>query len=365
VLDAYSLFNTTTNYPFGGAEYRAFTFLTELKKLSFDVSAIVRNYGQHLQENYNEIQVYAHPYHTSPEIAAPNYLRRLLSLKWSGKSYENYLKHNAYNIINAGIYCAFEITSATLLLADYCKKNKKQFYLFIASDGEVSYGKLMPTSKEIIKQVIDSAEKIFVQNNTQLKNLKVIFGKEGILIKNPIDLSRNESNPVKEYDFLWIGKSNIIKRPELFTALAKQLSHYRFCMLMNVSDKRIHEEILKQKPGNLTVIEYLNLNETEELLKKTKIFVSTSLLEGFPNTFLQAGKFKIPVISMLINPDNFLTEHNCGLYIGDDLSKLTLASEQLINDSSLYNLLSTNIYNYVLKNHEAGQITKTLAGHFA
>jgi len=369
ILDAYSLFNTNTMHPFGGAEFRAVIFLRELQKKSLDVSAIVRGYGQTEKENYEGVTVWAHPYHTLTQPAR-NLTKRLLSGKLSGNSYEKHLKYHIYKKINADIFCAFEITTASLMLCEYCKENNKAFYLFIASDGEVDKSNASATqaifhkNEELSEKIINSASAIFVQNQIQLTNLQKNYGKKGILIKNPIPLDSSEREIKKEYDFLWVGKSNRIKRPLLYKKLAAALPAYRFCMVMNTSDKNIETEVLEHKTPNLDIKGFVNSKEMEALFQKSKIFVSTSLLEGFPNTFLQAAKHKLPLLSTLINPDHFLNEYNCGICTGDSESELVKAAELLIKDEALQKKMGENAAVYVKLNHDSSKIIEQVTQYF-
>lgn len=367
VLDAYSLFNKNTRYRFGGAEVRAYTFMTQLIAMGHDVSAVVRGYGQASAEIFDGVRVYPHPYHTVPQHAVKpkRLLRRFLSMRWSGKAHEEYLKYHVYNETGADVFCAFEITPATALLTEYCKTHNKRFYLFIASDGEVAEDaeKRMGTRKQLSEQILSAANKIFVQNTSQQKTLVEVHRKNGILLRNPVATGAAVKQSGKLYDVLWVGKSNLHKRPLLLLELARRLPQYSFCMVMNVSDPGIHDEMLQKKPSNVSVVEQLNLAETEVVFSQSKLFVSTSELEGFPNTFLQAGKYGVPVASMVIDPDQFLTRHQCGLVAGDNLDDLTRHTVRILQDESLYKSLSDNIRNYVHLNHDARRICSELAVH--
>jgi glycosyltransferase involved in cell wall biosynthesis len=53
--------------------------------------------------------------------------------------------------------------------------------------------------------------------------------------------------------------------------------------------------------------------EVNELLARSHIFVNTSTLEGFPNTFIQAWLREVAVVSLTVDPDHVLQESRVGI----------------------------------------------------
>ena len=101
-------------------------------------------------------------------------------------------------------------------------------------------------------------------------------------------------------------------------------------------------------------------SEIENYFMDARLFVNTSSFEGFPNTFLQAGKCGVPVVTMNCDPDNFISRFECGLVSGDDQESLTLAVSKLLSDDALYERSSKSIREYVLKFHDHDTIIKEL-----
>ena len=73
-------------------------------------------------------------------------------------------------------------------------------------------------------------------------------------------------------------------------------------MLMNRSDENIFKEVECAKSLNLEIIEWLPYRKAEALIAGAFALVNTSCFEGFPNTFLQAGKFGVPILSFEVDP---------------------------------------------------------------
>jgi len=75
----------------------------------------------------------------------------------------------------------------------------------------------------------------------------------------------------------------------------------------------LYEYITKeaQNLSNFEFKEFLPLQETEKEFDRARLFINTSIYEGFPNTFLQAWRQGIPVLSF-VNPDELITKHSLG-----------------------------------------------------
>ncbi|MFX1385557.1 MAG: glycosyltransferase, partial [Promethearchaeota archaeon] len=80
---------------------------------------------------------------------------------------------------------------------------------------------------------------------------------------------------------------------------------------------------------------------------RAKVFVNTSLSEGFPNSFNQAMNSSTPILSLNINPDDFIRKYQVGLFCNNDFNSLKENLSQLLKEEKLWNKYSENAYNYV------------------
>ena len=103
---------------------------------------------------------------------------------------------------------------------------------------------------------------------------------------------------------------------------------------------------------NLTFIEKIPFFEIQSYFNDTEIFVNTSISEGFPNIFLQAALAKMPIISLNVNPDNFITKYNCGYYCENNFEKLLLHCKLLIYDKNLIIEKGENALKFLKENHD-------------
>ena len=170
-------------------------------------------------------------------------------------------------------------------------------------------------------------------------------------------------NICKTNYILWVGRSEKVKRPDLFIKLAEQNSSFEFKIVCPKAfdDSIDHYQSLRQnaiKLKNLEFIEYVPFDEIDTYFQKTKIFVNTSDREGFPNAIIQAAKNGTPIISLNVDPNNFLNEYKCGFFCNGDFSEMNERLSQLLTDDSLYYQMSKNAYNYATENHDITKNTK-------
>ena len=112
---------------------------------------------------------------------------------------------------------------------------------------------------------------------------------------------------------------------------------------------------LALKVKNLEFIDSVHFNDIDKYFKNAKIFISTSIYEGFPNTFVQAAKNSTPIVSLNINPDNILNDFFIGFH-SQNFAQLKDDLKTLLYDKQLYNKISNNSYEYAKDNHNIEKI---------
>ena len=407
--NSYSLFNPQFRFIHGGAELRAWIIGNRLSvEPNYQITFIVLDHGQKNNEMFNKVRVVTHSYHRGPPI--PENSQKIHNLKTYIKILKNYINKLKYGVgkkcfffkthlfnkyrnlgsktskpaitlidyyicsdawkvykqINADIYCIFGNTNLSYEVATFCKKNNKKFILFSASDIDFSekyqaesiekdiYGSFYSLCYYSIK----NADLIVCQTQYQKKILSDYFNKEGIVISNPISLTNFVDIPSIRPYALWIGKSDTTKQPHILLKIACANPEIPFFLIMHRSNINIHNEIYKNKPNNVTIIEYVPYNEIEHYFAKSFVFINTSRFEGFPNTFLQAGKYGVPILSLQVDPDNFIENYRCGIVAKGDMSKLINGLKAM--STYKWQLYSKNIYNYVLEKHNLDDQVKQL-----
>lgn len=193
---------------------------------------------------------------------------------------------------------------------------------------------------------------VVAQTLSQQRNFLASFGKHATVIPNVVTLPEEDVGDKSNY-VLWVGNSSCRKQPEKFLELVRALPDIPFRMIMAPSNERPDETFISSRSGELPNLTYLGFVPFQKIMAEyrgARLFVSTSLSEGFPNTFLQSWQYGAPVVSMHVDPDGVIGRHGLGLVSGS-LEQLAKDVRRLYEDAEGCAQLSRNAMSYVRNNH--------------
>lgn len=378
---AYPLFDAGNRTPFGGSEVRAWLLGTGLAKAGkHRVSFVVFDHGQGVRD-FSGVRVYPHSGYrwqepTSESKFAPRrsiFWRLRAAVAWRVLRLWRRLRPGrrilgmeippertrVYAEVAADVYCVFGVGHGTAEVVDYCRSANRPLVLFIGTDEDLSEI-YRPGSREvnaygsrgdICHYVLTKADLIVTQTSHQQGLLKARFGLDGVLLRNPAPPAVTEVNLPDRGYFLWVGKSDTVKRPDLLLDLARMRPQYQFLAVINHSDAALHSRVLASCPPNVRILESVYFQDMAVLFARAIALVNTSRFEGFANAFLQAGGSGVPVASLLVDPDGILVRHECGIVSGDSLKRLADALDVLAHDPVRRTVLGANFQRYVASNH--------------
>ncbi len=342
----YSLYDPTSNIPFGGTEIQLYLLSKEFgNDKKYDVHVITSNFKKNVPEKkYNNIHIHASlPFKRKRSIRVPIKLFLLL--------YE----------INPDIVIQRAFGVPTGICALYALLFKKKFIYSIAHEIDVNGEAEKGLLGKIYKFGFSHANFIVAQHENQIKILERIQKRKCdkiFTIKSGYDITQVKVN-TKKY-ILWVGRAVRWKRPEFFLRLAKYFPKEQFLMIINKSiDLNYWAKIESEakKIGNLQLIEKVPFKDIGDYFKQGKIFINTSSYEGFPNTFIQALKNETPIISLNVDPDDFLVNNTCGFNCLNNFDEMISKLKKLLNNPEVYRIYSKNSFNYVKKNHDIKKIS--------
>ena len=339
----YPLFDSECLSIHGGSELQLYLIAKELSRNEdFEISFVTGDFGQKNIESYENIKLF--------KSFNPRSKDGLLQ-----KFVQSIQYYRLFKRINADIYFTSAANSTVGLVSFFCKLNNKKHIHRTASEVEVdlTYSKKGILGKIFIKG-LENSDLVITQNEIHKKLLKDNHDINAKVMRNSFVIKMYGTS--EKNSFLWVSRCDYLKQPELFIKLAKYLPNEQFVMIAPpASEKEDYQKEIKEKADtikNLSFIDHVPFSKIQQYFNEAKIFVNTSEYEGFPNTFLQAGVGKTPILSLNVNPDDFINKYNCGFFCGNDFDKLVKNVEVLIYNKEAWKEKSENIFKYVKENHE-------------
>lgn len=210
------------------------------------------------------------------------------------------------------------------IVALFCRKHRRKFVFAGAHDTDfVPKDLKIRTSRDrlLYNFGLKRASAIIVQSKVQKRLLWDNFRLHGVVIRNffPGEIKRISDS--KKEVILWVSTIRDWKQPLQFVRLAKAFPEEKFIMIGGPDEFEIKlfEKIRREseKIDNLKFLGFQPFEKTEEYFDKCKVFINTSLYEGFPNTFLQAWHRGVPVISY-VDPDNIIKKNQLGAVVNSE-----------------------------------------------
>jgi len=344
-MKAYPLFVNNTEFIFGGAEVQLFQLSKKIAQdENFEVSFAVADYGQKSPEIIENVKVFP----TMKLTRKFGFFSGIVSQ----------FKLISYLIKNkSDVYIQRAIGVETGILALILMIFRKKFIYMTANTPDVdgTAGKKDFLLRIFFKIGICFASLVITQGEEFKDLIKKNFKREAYVLRNSFKLSNMSSHDLNKRKYvLWVANSRKIKRPEIFLEMARKNSKVNFVMIMPKHDLKLWEHIHNEskKIKNLTFIESVPFEKVDKYFSEACLFVNTSIHEGFPNTFVQAVMHGVPIVSLSVNPDNFINEYQCGFFADDNLEIIYNQSLKILEKPSEWEVFSRNAYEYAKENHD-------------
>jgi len=351
-LGATPLFVPESRGVFGGAEVRAFTFARALaRQPTHNVSFAVAASDDLTERTVDGINV----------LAMPGKKSTVNKLYWSlhRRISEKPLPYAHFRLIDAEVVACFGVHDPTASVIEAARRSPTRTVLFLTSSEDVQADAVgIAKERRYHKHhhyAIRYADLIVVQTKYQKQKLLERFGRESVLIRNPIDTQIASGLDVTRQHVLWVGRSDRdSKRADICFSLARKCPKIPFVIVMNDSSPDVYRDLTETLPQNVTLHRHVPLNQIETLFATASVLVNTSDSEGFPNTFLQAAKYGVPIVSLRVDPDGMLTDHGCGAVPDNETTLSELISKVHTGGASAA-AMSRAARHYVVSHHELSE----------
>lgn len=225
------------------------------------------------------------------------------------------------------------------LLKVWCVLHGAKLVLWLQSDGDFARhaGRARAESvsrrlaRWIYQRQILSADLLVVQKEEQRAAVAARSERPCVFVPSLSPVAPVPAGAPGEPLVLWAGNPSRNKRAGLVLELARQLPDCRFALAMNPGDPAAFERA-RAAAAALPNVQFLGSvppREMETWFDRAAVVLNTSILEGVPNTFLQAWSRGLPVVTAGVDPDGLVAGQSLGCVVpvaeGDTAAVAALA----------------------------------------
>lgn len=281
--------------------------------------------------------------------------------------------NRALHRANADLYyhnCAEYVTGQIAL---WCRGRGRKFVYSSASDLDCTPG--LPDLKKwrvrvLYRYGLLHADRIVVQTRKQQGMLCEGFGLESTVLPmpcpGPSSTEYRAPAPPQHNScrILWVGRICPEKCAERLLELAQLCPEVHFDVVGPADGSNYAKEICNRARTlpNLTLHGAIPRERMAEFYKRAACLCCTSVLEGFPNTFLEAWSHGLPVVSTF-DPDRLIAEGRLGIAAGDTAG-LAAGIRRLIRSQDEWLEISARVRRFYVENHTPDAVMPRFVGIF-
>jgi glycosyltransferase involved in cell wall biosynthesis len=334
----------------GGAQLQQTLLARALVRRGFQVSMVVGDYGQPDGATWSGVRTYK-AYSASEGIP----IVRFVHPRWTKLC-------AAMRRADADVYYVSCAGGQVGQVAIWVARNGRRMIFRVASDSDCDPNRVLISfwrDKKLYAYGLRRAAAILAQSIRQQQLLLENYGVASTVASSLVE-SPDQVRALSERDIalLWVGNIQQLKRPELFLELAQRLSGCPAGMvggpLPHTRQLYRHISARAARVSNLTFHGPLSYRATGLLFDRARLFINTSEIEGFPNTFLQAWVRGIPVVSFF-DPDGVIQREGLGHAVAN-LDEMARAAERLTRDAQAWLEVSARCRAYVARRYGEDQV---------
>jgi len=304
----------------GGAELQQTLLAKALAAHGYAVSMVVADYGQPDGAVWDGIKTYKA---YRPEAGLP--VLRFIHPRWT-------TLWAAMKRARADIYytsCAGALLGQVVLFAHL---HGARVIFRVASNSDCDPAKLLiryRRDKRLYRYGLQRADLVLAQTLEQQQALLKNFRRASRIVPSLTEShdghrpSGQRGNPQggrlsfaeRDIPVLWVGNFRALKRPQLLLEAARKLRQLTFHIIGGPmpGSESFYEEIRAQalELPNVCFHGPVPYHDVGEFYERARVFVGTSEIEGFPNTYLQAWARGTPVVAFL-DPEQLIARHGMG-----------------------------------------------------
>lgn len=245
-------------------------------------------------------------------------------------------------------------------VALWCCRHGRKFVYSVASDPDCD--RRLPEMCTLRERVLyrcglRQAHRVIVQTRRQQEMLRTDFERVSVIVPMPCpgpsedELGCWDQLQACSDRVLWIGRICEVKRPDRLLDLAEACPDLNFDLVGPQDETAYARRVCERARtiGNVTLHGPASRDRVSEFYKNAKVLCCTSDFEGFPNTFLEAWSYGLPVVSTF-DPDSLIAEKGLGT-VGKDACELAAGIRKLLELPEEWRKVSQSARAYYVANH--------------
>ena len=329
-----------SSQPAGGEELQHTLLARALARRGWRVSMVVLDHGQPdgaIWDGIRTLKAYR------PDEGIPGV--RFLHPRWTKLQ-------SALQRADADVYytsCAGAQLAQVVLFA---RRRGAKVLFRVASDSDCDPRSLLVRywrDRQLYRWGLARADLVLVQTPPQQRALARNFGRHSRVLGPVVEpAGRRPAFHERDIDALWVANLRALKRPQLFLEAAARLPKINFHLVgaRAPREEAVYEEARAraQSLQNVTFHGFVPQHRVGAFFERARIHVSTSEVDGFPNTFLQAWSRGTPVVTF-VDPARIVSSYGMGAAV-HDVEELDAAIARLTRDAAQWQAASSSSTRY-------------------
>jgi glycosyltransferase involved in cell wall biosynthesis len=244
-------------------------------------------------------------------------------------------------------------------IAWWCKMNKRKFIYSSAHDQDCDDRlQALPKLYErvLYRYGIQNADRLIVQTDLQRDLMKKSFGLDSIPLPMPCPGPAPEEYVEPQFPdgkrVVWVGRAVPQKRPDWLLDIAEKLPEVMFDIAAaNISESPYVQGVIARAKTlkNVNWLGPVPREEMPKLYQRSLCLCSTSVREGFPNTFLESWSYGTPLITTF-DPDGLVATKKMGYFVAT-IDDAVQAIRKLVSSPENWKEMSRNARRHYEENH--------------
>jgi glycosyltransferase involved in cell wall biosynthesis len=331
----------------GGEEVQHTLLAKALARRGYQVSMVVADYGQADGAEWSGVKTYKA---YKPTDGWPGV--RFFWPRWTGM-------WSALKRADADVYYVSCASFRVGLCALFARFNNRRAVFRIASDMDCEPGRLLIEYKynywrdrRLYEYGLRRMDGILAQSVHQQEALKRNYGLQSVLAPMMVEAVESTANfEARANAVLWVSNIRQLKRPDLMIDLAESLPDLTVHMIGGpmANSEELYEHVKRRASAVANVVFHgqIPYHDVNDYFERSRVFVNTSEIEGFPNSFLQAWARGTPVVSFF-DPDGVIASEGLGRTVSN-LHEMKDAVHRFCNDADEWRAASTRCTGFMAR----------------